>query len=118
MPECPRCHQAVDTQAIACPFCRTPLKAYGHPGVPLYRATGKEPLCLTCTYHEDDSCTFPQRPDAMECTLYSDRTKPNLTKTQPGYTGSFLVKTWFKRNLTWIMLLGLLLFSLLLVLLR
>jgi hypothetical protein len=118
MPECPRCHQPVDTQTIACPFCRTPLKAYGHPGIPLYRATGKEPLCLTCTYHEDDSCTFPQRPDAMECTLYSDRTKQTLVETRSGYIGSFLVKTWFKRNLAWILLLGLLLLSLILVLLR
>lgn len=76
MPTCPRCHQAVDSQAIACPYCRTALKAHGHPGIPLYRAEGKQYLCETCTYHEDDSCNFPQRPYAKECTLYQDCHQP------------------------------------------
>jgi len=30
---CSRCHQSVDAQAVSCPY-RTPLKAYGHPGIP------------------------------------------------------------------------------------
>ncbi len=76
MPNCPRCRQAVDSQAIACPYCRTPLKAHGHPGIPLYRAEGETYLCETCTYHEDDTCNYPQRPYAKECTLYHDRFQP------------------------------------------
>jgi len=118
MPECPRCHQPVEAQAIACPFCRTSLKAHGHPGIPLYRATGEEPLCSTCVYHEDDTCTFPQRPHAMECTLYSDRAKQTLPTAQQRYTNGFLFKMWFKRNISWLLLLGLLLVSLILVLLK
>ncbi|MEA5513598.1 zinc ribbon domain-containing protein, partial [Nodularia sp. UHCC 0506] len=69
---CPTCHQLVDNQAITCPYCRTTLKAYGHPGIPLHRATGKEFLCDSCTYHADDTCNFPQRPYAKDCTLYEN----------------------------------------------
>lgn len=117
MPACPRCQQPVDTQAILCPYCRAPLKAHGHPGIPLYRATGSEPLCATCTYDEDDTCTFPKRPHAMDCTLYRDRTQ--LTSaTQPGYSRAFLIKTWLRRNVSWLALLGLVLVSLLVTLLR
>ncbi|XHX76259.1 MAG: zinc ribbon domain-containing protein [Stenomitos frigidus ULC029] len=117
MPACPRCHQSVAPQAIACPSCRTPLKAHGHPGMPLYRATGSEPLCLTCTYHADDTCTFPKRPEAMDCTLYDDGSKP-LTAMHTGYTGSDRLKTWVKRHGGLLALLGLLLLSCLLVLVR
>lgn len=72
MPSCPRCRQSVDSQAITCPYCRTPLKAHGHPGIPLYRAEGEAYLCDSCAYHQDDSCNYPQRPYAQECTLYQD----------------------------------------------
>lgn len=72
MPTCPTCHQSVDSQAIVCPFCRTPLKAHGHPGIPLYRAEGKAYLCQSCTYEADNTCNYPQRPYAKECTLYQD----------------------------------------------
>ncbi len=116
MPDCPKCHQAVDTQALECPYCRTPLKAHGHPGMTLYQATGKEPLCLTCVYHEDDTCTFPKRPFAMDCTLYCDRTQSSTPAT-PGYSSSFQLRLWFKRNLTWIILVGLILLSLIIALL-
>jgi hypothetical protein len=44
--------------------------------MPLHRATEGEPLCDTCLYHADDTCNFPQRPYATECTLYRDRTPP------------------------------------------
>lgn len=118
MPECPRCHQTVDSTAIACPYCRTPLKAYGHPGMTLHHATGKEPLCLSCTYHEDDTCTLPKRPYARDCTLYSDRNQPPGSTASPGYSYDFQVKTWIKRNFGWLLLLGILLVSLLLTLLR
>ncbi|MGC8714095.1 MAG: zinc ribbon domain-containing protein [Leptodesmis sp.] len=117
MPDCPKCHQAVETQALECPYCRTPLKAHGHPGMTLYQATGKEPLCLTCLYHEDDTCTFPKRPFAMDCTLYCDRTRPS-TPTKPGYSPGFQIQVWFKRNLTWIILAALVLLSLLIALLQ
>lgn len=118
MPECPRCHQTVDSTAIACPYCRTPLKAYGHPGMTLHHATGKEPLCLSCTYHEDDTCTLPKRPDARDCTLYTDRNQLPGSTASPGYSYDFQVKTWIKRNFGWLLLLGILLVSLLLTLLR
>ncbi|WP_421658110.1 zinc ribbon domain-containing protein [Leptothermofonsia sp. ETS-13] len=118
MPECPRCHQAVDVQAIACPYCRTPLKAYGHPGMTLHHATGDEPLCVTCVYDEDDTCTLPKRPYAKDCTLYRDRNQTVSSIATQGYTRDFQIKTWIKRNLGWILLLGLILFSLTLTLLR
>jgi hypothetical protein len=117
MPECPRCRQPVEIQAVSCPSCRAVLKAHGHPGIPLYRATGNEPLCLTCTYHDDDSCTFPQRPDARDCTMYRDRSQQALS-TQPRYTPGFLIQVWFKRNLVWLVLTGLVLLSLILVLMQ
>ncbi len=109
MPDCPRCHQPVDAKAIACPYCRTTLKAHGHPGIPLYRSTGIEPLCKTCVYDADDSCTFPQRPDARECTLYRDVAAPVVQPVK--YGGEFLSKAWFRRNLVWIALIGLIILS-------
>jgi len=100
---CPRCRQTVDEQAIACPFCRTELKAHGHPGITLHRATSEGYLCETCTYHADDTCNFPQRPYAKECTLYQDQNqaiaypvyKPNLSTTLRG---------WIRRNVAWLVL--------------
>ncbi len=116
MPACPRCHQPVDAQAIACPYCRASLKAFGHPGIPLYRANQGEPLCATCVYDADDTCTFPNRPDAMDCTLYRDR---NGTRAvPPTYSTKFQIKAWLQRNLGGVLLVGLLLLSLLIVLLR
>ncbi|MBD2465289.1 zinc ribbon domain-containing protein [Oscillatoria sp. FACHB-1407] len=114
MLECPRCHQPVDTQAIACPYCRTTLKAHGHPGITLYRATGKESLCSTCTYHEDDTCNFPQRPFAKECTLYHDRSQPILGSPPAKPRDSF--RLWAQRNAGWLFLTGLILVSLLIAL--
>ncbi|MEM6403842.1 MAG: zinc ribbon domain-containing protein, partial [Cyanobacteria bacterium P01_D01_bin.116] len=61
---CPRCKQPVNSQAVTCPFCRTQLKAYGHPGIPLHRSEGDEYLCDTCTYHGDNTCNYPKRPYA------------------------------------------------------
>jgi hypothetical protein len=116
MSACPRCHQSVAPQAIACPHCHMPLKAHGHPGMPLHRATGSEPLCLTCTYHADDTCTFPKRPEAMDCTLYDDVSKP-LPVAHVSYTSDRL-KTWAKRHAGLLALLGLLLLSLMIVLVR
>lgn len=73
MSTCPRCHQIVDSQAVKCPKCHNPLKAFGHPGIPLYQAPQGEFLCDRCVYHDDDSCNYPQRPLAKNCTLFRDR---------------------------------------------
>jgi len=70
MSDCPTCHQPVPPQAIACPHCQAPLKAFGHPGIPLYRTETEDYLCQSCAYEADDTCTFPQRPYARACTLY------------------------------------------------
>lgn len=115
MPDCPKCHQFVDSQAIECPYCRTLLKAHGHPGMTLHRSTNGEPLCHSCVYHEDDTCTFPKRPYAMDCTLYRDRSAPDAAK--PTYSEGFRVKTWVSRNLVWIVLIGLIVISLLVAML-
>ncbi len=76
MPHCPHCQKPIDSHAIVCPHCRTTLKAFGHPGVPLHQARGAESLCDRCSYHADDSCNFPQRPHARTCTLFRDLDKP------------------------------------------
>lgn len=78
MPNCHRCHQVISSQAITCPHCGTVLKAFGHPGITLHRAVGDTPLCESCTYHADDTCNFPQRPYALECTLYDDMNQRQL----------------------------------------
>ena len=114
MPTCPRCHQPVESQAIACPYCRTALKAHGHPGIPLYRAKGEESLCETCTYHEDDTCNYPQRPYAKECTLYQNRLQASvLSKSQirPKRLQPISFNDWLSRNATWIVLVGLIVIS-------
>jgi len=111
MPNCPRCHQTVDSQAVNCPYCRTPLKAFGHPGIPLHRAAGDEALCKTCTYHLDDSCTFPQRPYATECTLYQNIEQKQLEEEQRQKSKSptVVLQNWVKRNQSLLLILGLLL---------
>lgn len=114
MPDCPRCRHPVDPQAIACLKCHTTLKAFGHPGIPLYRAIDQDSLCSTCTYHADDTCNFPQRPYARECTLYQNLDQPVLTRYTPSRFGS--IQGWLKRNAAWIVLLGIALVSILLVL--
>jgi hypothetical protein len=108
---CPHCHQKIDSQAIACPFCRTQLKAYGHPGIPLHRAKKDEYLCDRCTYDADDTCTFPKRPYAKDCTLYQNIEESKLDLQQQRQVKSFgtTLKTWIKRNQTLLLILALLL---------
>ena len=121
MTDCPHCHQAIDAQAIACPFCGTTLKAYGHPGIPLHRATGKEFLCQTCTYDADDTCTFPQRPYATECTLYNNSAQTQkFGADQKRYPAKNFpaVVAWMKQRMSWLVLLGVGIVSLLLALWR
>lgn len=115
MSNCPRCQQPVKPQAIICPNCQLVLKAHGHPGIPLHRATGEAPLCDSCVYHADDTCNFPHRPLAKECTLYQDISAPKMEVKPQSSNQSF--QFWFKRNLLWIMLLVLLLISFLITLL-
>lgn len=46
----------------------------------LHKAPGTEPLCNTCTYHLDNTCTEPQRPEATECTLYHDNNQTHASE--------------------------------------
>lgn len=119
MANCPQCHQSVPSHAVTCPFCRIELKAHGHQGIPLYRASGLEPLCKTCVYDADDSCTYPKRPDARECTLYVAHSDSRLVKTvgtsTPNYqAGGMSAEAWFRRHGVWLGLIGLIIFSFLL----
>lgn len=100
MLNCPKCDQLVSEQAIACPHCGTVLKAYGHPGITLHRATGSTSLCDSCTYHADDTCNFPQRPYAQECTLYHDRSQPLIPNTAYKKPSGLIpaVRFWCQRN--------------------
>jgi len=75
MSNCPRCQKPVDAQALSCPHCDNPLKAFGHPGMPLYQSADGTSLCDRCTYHLDDTCNFPKRPNAKTCTLFQDASK-------------------------------------------
>lgn len=116
MSNCPRCHQPVDSQAIACSYCRAPLKAFGHPGIPLYQTTGAESLCHSCIYHFDNTCNFPQRPYAKNCTLYHNQSEPLVPPVNFSHSHSWsqTVKIWFQRNTVWWLLLGLIIISFLL----
>jgi len=96
MPTCHRCQRPVAARAIACPHCHAPLKAFGHPGIELHRATGDEFLCDRCAYHADDSCTYPQRPYATTCTLFRDANRPLPPLRQPPPRPGPL--TWLRRH--------------------
>ncbi|MBE9009302.1 zinc ribbon domain-containing protein [Pseudanabaenaceae cyanobacterium LEGE 13415] len=108
MLNCPRCGQSIQQSAIACPRCRTPLKAHGHPGIVLHRATGAESLCKSCLYDADDTCNYPQRPDARECTMYHDVTIPIVSTPQRYETSPGV---WIRRNAGWIALVMLIILS-------
>lgn len=100
MPSCPRCQKPVDAQALSCPYCDNPLKAFGHPGVPLYQSADGTSLCDRCTYHLDDTCNFPQRPNAKSCTLFHDASLPlegkiEIPASQLGWRG---LKNWLNRH--------------------
>lgn len=119
MSDCPRCHQFISNQSITCPHCGAILKAYGHPGITLHRATGDTPLCESCTYHADDTCTFPKRPHAKECTLYDDMNQRQLGKERLSTLRPDLVKSirfWCQRNAGLLGLLGVVAVSILLTL--
>lgn len=119
MQNCPRCHQCINSKAVTCPHCGTVLKAFGHPGITLHRAIGDTPLCESCTYDADDTCTFPQRPYAKECTLYDDISRPQLETNQlyaPRRSLLQSLKLWCQRNPALVGLVGLVAVSFLLTL--
>ncbi|HEY9763443.1 MAG TPA: zinc ribbon domain-containing protein [Trichocoleus sp.] len=117
MATCPRCQTTIDASALQCPHCRLMLKAHGHPGIPLYRATSGTALCESCTYHQDDTCTFPQRPHAETCTLYRDINTAHSTETIT-LSSREKMQLWLRRRTGLIALITLLGFSFLLVLMR
>ncbi|MGQ4648585.1 zinc ribbon domain-containing protein [Lyngbya aestuarii] len=119
MPNCPKCHQPIGSQMVTCSHCGTVLKAYGHPGITLHRAREDQPLCESCTYHADDTCTFPQRPYAQECTLYNDISQAQVEIDQiyvPRSLPLQTVRLWCQRNPALLGLLGLVAVSFLLTL--
>lgn len=121
MISCPNCDRTINSQAVTCPYCRHPLKAFGHPGIPLYQASDRSYLCDRCHYHLDDTCTYPQRPYAKTCILFHDIDQP-LVAQKPSYQPySFTlsgIKAWCYRYRGWLILAAILIFSLLLTLMR
>ena len=99
MSSCPKCQKPVDDRALNCPHCNNPLKAFGHPGMPLYQSADGTSLCDRCTYHLDDTCNFPKRPHAKTCTLFNDASKPIVTSIDNSskQLGSRDVKNWLYR---------------------
>lgn len=108
MSNCPRCQQIIDGDKVNCPYCGHEIKAFGHPGIPLYHAQEKNFLCPSCIYHEDSTCNFPQHPYAKTCTLYQHINK--LTEAEPErpvyptYRWSRTIKNWCWRN-RWLVIL-------------
>ncbi len=84
MPQCNRCGNPTQSTDVKCPTCRAELKAFGHTGIELHRATGDTALCDTCTYHADDSCNYAKRPFAQDCTLYRDINQKIAPIHRPG----------------------------------
>jgi hypothetical protein len=101
MPQCPKCKQfireSVYTQILECPSCRLPLKAHGHPGIPLHYATGNVPLCQDCIYDQDDTCNLPQRPDAKQCTLYQNQTHLEAMKQTKAAQAPQTLQAWLRQ---------------------
>jgi hypothetical protein len=116
---CPRCHQIINSQAITCPQCQLLLKAYGHPGIPLYRAQENDYLCNSCSYHFDHTCNFPKYPHAQECILYGNIEEKKLELQKQIYHQrlSTKVNNWIKCHQTLLLILGLFLVCLLITLL-
>ena len=118
MAKCPRCDRSVNREAIECPYCKNLLKAFGHPGIPVYQATDGNSLCDHCIYHEDDSCNYPQRPYAKSCTMFHDKEKPLVEESMNSSSrGSIAaIKLSFRRRRGLLMILILIVISVLLVL--
>jgi hypothetical protein len=117
MLSCPRCQAPLEPTAIQCPRCQLTLKAHGHPGIPLHRAEGEEFLCATCRYDADDTCNFPQRPQAQTCTLYRSLNQPT-TSDLLTLTGGERLNLWLRNHRGLVALVGLILISLAVVLVQ
>lgn len=105
MPICPRCQNQVKTTDLTCTYCGLQLKAHGHPSIELHQAmSGEDVLCTTCAYHEDDSCTFPQRPHAKACTLYQPVNTKEEKVVYQQRSPSF--KIFWQQNKVWLILLA------------
>ena len=118
--KCPKCDRPVDSQAIKCPHCNNSLKAFGHPGIPLYQAETGTYLCDRCYYHQDDSCNYPQRPYAKTCTMFHDANQPLTAETTQSQNPSAVVsfQLWCDRNKGLLWIIGLVCFSIVLVMMR
>ncbi len=68
----------------------------------LHRAKGDEYLCNTCTYHIDDSCTYPKRPYAKDCTLYQNFEESQAQKYQQHQKSDLnnSLQNWIRHNQT------------------
>ncbi len=100
MAKCPKCNRNIQLEALECPYCKNQLKAFGHPGIPVYQASDDAWLCDRCYYHEDDSCNYPQRPYAKSCTMFHDKEKPLVEEpVNPSPRGfSTTIKFWIRRH--------------------
>ncbi|MEA5464183.1 zinc ribbon domain-containing protein [Leptothoe sp. PORK10 BA2] len=112
MPSCPRCHQSISATAVTCANCGLELKAHGHPGIELHRAQGDTYLCDSCSYHQDDTCTFPQRPLATTCTLYQD---VQAAQQRPLRAAEIYTIPWWRKHSGWLLVAMLIGLSVLLV---
>ena len=100
MAKCSRCNRSIKPEALECPYCKNPLKAFGHPGIPVYQATKDSFLCDHCLYDQDDSCNYPQRPYAKSCTMFHDKEKPLVEEPiNSSSRGSITtLKFWIRRH--------------------
>ena len=116
MAKCPRCDRSVNRDALECPYCKNPLKAFGHPGIPVYQATDDNFLCDHCIYDADDSCNYPKRPYAKSCTMFHDKEKPLVEESMTSSSRGFIaaIKLWLRRHRGLLMILILIVISLLL----
>lgn len=114
MTSCPQCHQTILVDAITCGHCGLALKAHGHPGIDLHRAQGGTYLCESCSYHMDNSCTFPHRPQATTCTLYQDVEVAQAVRLT---AAEIYTIPWWRKYSGWIALGGIVFISIALVLL-
>ncbi len=105
MPLCDRCNHLVKPTDLICTTCGLQLKAHGHPSIDLYQSLDDTILCESCVYHHDESCTFPQRPQARSCTLYQSTDAPavELATRSPVATGPSMSWIW-QRYKTWLIL--------------
>ena len=71
--------------------------------MPLHRSDTGDYLCKTCVYDADDTCTYPQRPYATECLLYTDINQPS-TITPPPLSQRAQLRLWLRRNGIWVFL--------------